>query len=290
LTIADVKTMNDRVSVITGGTRGLGFGIAKAFVQEGAKVFVASRSTEAVEKAVSVLSDMGGQVSGKVCDVGSLEEVENLSLKAIEEFGKIDVWINNAGVSAPYGPTIQIPHEQILNLFQTNILGTYNGSLVAMRFFLNQGQGKLINVSGRGDKAPVPLQNAYASSKSWMRSFTLALAEEYKQSGIGVYLFQPGLVDTDMLRKVDVVEGYENRIEPLKSVIRMWGNEPEVPAKKVVWLASQATDGKTGLVVSVFNRRRMVFGLLREVLGRILRHDMEQIEIEINIVEPDYEK
>ena len=290
MTITNVKTMEDRVSVITGGTRGLGFGIAKAFVQEGAKVFIASRSTESVEKAVSVLNGMGGGVCGNVCDVGSLEEIESLSQKAIEKFGKIDVWINNAGVSAPYGPTIQIPHEQILNLIKTNTLGTYYGSLVAMRIFLNQGQGKLINVSGRGDKAPVPLQNAYASSKSWMRSFTLALAREYKQSGIGVYLFNPGLVDTDMLRKVIVVEGYENRIEPLKSVIRMWGNKPEVPAKKVVWLASQATDGKTGLVVSVFNRRRMVFGLLRELVGRILRHDTKKIEIEIKTVKPEYEK
>jgi NAD(P)-dependent dehydrogenase (short-subunit alcohol dehydrogenase family) len=284
-----MKSLKDRVAIITGGTRGLGLGIAKAFIQAGAKVFVASRSAESVEKAVSVLKGMGGQVGGKVCDVRILEEVEILSLKAIEEFGKIDVWINNAGVSAPYGPTIQIPNEQILNLIQTNILGTYHGSLVAMRHFLKQRQGKLINVSGRGDKRPVPFQNAYGSSKSWMHSFTLTLAKEYKNSGIGVYLFRPGIVDTDMLRKVDVVEGYQNRIEPLKTVIRMWGNEPGVPAKKVVWLASQATDGKTGMVVSVFNRRRMVFGLLREVWGRILRHDTEQIEIEITPIEPEYE-
>mgnify|MGYP001826694506 CR=1 FL=1 len=279
--------LKDKVAVITGGTRGLGFGIAKAFVQARAKVFVASRSAESVEKAVSVLKGMGGQVGGKVSNVGLLKEVESLSLKATEEFGKIDVWINNAGVSAPYGPTIQISHEHFLNLIQTNIIGTYHGSLVAMKQFLKQRQGKLINVSGRGDKGPVPFQNAYASSKSWMYSFTLALAKEYKNSGIGVYLFRPGIVDTDMLRKVEVVEGYGNRIEPLKSVIRMWGNKPEFPAKKAVWLASKATDGKTGLVVSIFNRRRMVFGLLRDILDRILRHDMEQIEIEIKTVEPE---
>jgi glucose 1-dehydrogenase len=282
-------TLKDKVAIITGGTRGLGFGIARAFVQAGAKVFVASRSAESVEKAVSVLKGMGGEADGVICDVGSLEEVEGLSLKATEEFGKIDVWINNAGISAPYGPTIQISYDEIVNLIQTNILGTYHGSLAAMRYFLKEKQGKLINVSGRGDKGPVPLQNAYASSKSWVHSFTLALAEEYKNSGIGVYLFRPGIVDTDMLRKVAVVEGYGNRIEPLKSVMRMWGNDPEVPAKKAVWLASQATDGKTGLVVSVFNRRRMVFGLLREVLRRILRHDMEQIDLEIQTVNPEYE-
>ena len=279
--------LKNRVAIITGGTRGLGFGIAKAFVQAGAKVFVASRSADSVEQSISVLRSMGGEVDGKVCDVGSLSDVEDISLRAVKQLGKIDIWVNNAGISAPYGPTIHIPYEEILKVIQTNILGTYHGSLVAMRYFLKQGQGKLINVSGRGDKGPVPLQNAYASSKSWVHSFTLALADEYKNSGVGVYLFRPGIVDTDMLRKVEVIEGYQSRIEPLKKVIRMWGNKPEVPAMKAVWLASHATDGKTGLVVNVFNPRLMFWGLFRETLGRILRRDIEQIEIAVNTIEPD---
>lgn len=194
--------LKDKVAVITGGPRGLGFGIAQAYIRAGAKVVVASRSMESVEAAVLALEEMGGQASGIHCDVGILEDLEKLARYTIEKYGKFDVWVNNAGLSPAYGPTIHIPHKQNEIVFQTNIMGTYYGSLTAMKHFLERGEGKLINISGRGDKEPVPLQNAYASSKAWMRNFTLALAEEYKESGVCVYLLKPGMVDTDMLRKI----------------------------------------------------------------------------------------
>lgn len=279
--------LKDKVAVITGGTRGLGFGIAQAYIRAGAKVVVASRSMESVEAAVLALEEMGGQASGIHCDVGILEDVEKLARYTIEEYGKFDVWVNNAGLSPAYGPTIHIPHKQNEIVFQTNIMGTYYGSLTAMKHFLERGEGKLINISGRGDKESVPQQNAYASSKAWMRNFTLALAEEYKESGVGVYLLKPGMVDTDMLRKVKVVEGYENRVAALGTIIRMWGNEPSIPAEKAVWLASSATDGKTGLVVSVFGRVQMIKGLINEGIGRLMKRDLEEIDIEITPIKPE---
>jgi NAD(P)-dependent dehydrogenase (short-subunit alcohol dehydrogenase family) len=278
--------LKGKAAVITGGTRGLGFGIAQAYIRAGAKVVVASRSKESVEEAVLALKEIGGEVGGINCDVGILEDVEGLALYTINTFGKFDVWVNNAGLSPAYGPTIHIPHNQNEIVFQTNILGTYYGSLTAMAHFLQRGEGKLINVSGRGDKGPVPLQNAYGSSKAWMRSFTLALADEYKESGVGIYLFKPGIVDTDMLRKVEVIKGYEKRVAVLGKIIRMWGNEPETPAEKAVWLASPATDGKTGLVVSVFSRFQMIKGLVSEGLDRLMRRDLDEINIKITPVEP----
>ncbi len=279
--------LKDKVAVITGGTRGLGFGIAQAYIRAGAKVVVASRSMESVEAAVLALEEMGGQASGIHCDVGILEDLEKLARYTIEKYGKFDVWVNNAGLSPAYGPTIHIPHKQNEIVFQTNIMGTYYGSLTAMKHFLERGEGKLINISGRGDKESVPLQNAYASSKAWMRNFTLALAEEYKESGVCVYLLKPGMVDTDMLRKVKVVEGYENRVAALGTIIRMWGNEPSIPAEKAVWLASSATDGKTGLVVSVFGRVQMIKGLINEGIGRLMKRDLEEIDIEITPIKPE---
>jgi NAD(P)-dependent dehydrogenase (short-subunit alcohol dehydrogenase family) len=278
--------LKDKIAVVTGGTRGLGFGIAQAYIRAGAHVVVASRSEESVENAVLALKEMGGEASGINCDVGLLEDVEGLARYTIKTFGKFDVWVNNAGLSPAYGPTIHIPHNQNEIVFRTNILGTYYGSLTAMVHFLERGDGKIINVSGRGDKGPVPLQNAYGSTKAWMRSFTLALAEEYKGSGVGIYLFKPGIVDTDMLRHVKVVEGYEKRVAALGKIIRMWGNEPNVPAEKAVWLASSATDGKTGLVVSVFSRGQMIKGLVNEGLGRLMKRDLDEVDIEITPVEP----
>jgi NAD(P)-dependent dehydrogenase (short-subunit alcohol dehydrogenase family) len=130
--------------------------------------------------------------------------------------------------------------------------------------------GKLINLLGRGDSGPVPNQNAYGSSKYWVKSFTLALAREYKTSGVGIYAFNPGLVDTDLLHQLDVIEGWEQKVSPLRAVMRLWANPPDVPAQRALWLASPATDGKTGLNVNVLNRRALVGGLFREA-GRRLR-------------------
>ena len=273
--------LKNKVAVITGGTHGLGFGIAQAYVRAGAKVVVASRSIDSVKNAVTVLEEMGGEADGISCDVGKFDDVKNVALYTIERFGRFDIWVNNAGVSSAYGPIIHVPRAQIENVFKTNISGTYYGSLMAMQHFLRRGKGKLINVSGRGDKRPVPLQNAYASSKSWIRSFTLALAAEHKESGVGVYLFKPGLVDTDMLRKVEAIEGYEKRVGALKTIMRMWGNTPQVPAQKAVWLASSATDGRTGLVVSVLDSHMMIRGLLREGIERLLQRNQEEFNMEI---------
>lgn len=284
-----MEKLKDKVAVVTGGTRGLGLAIANAYGYEGAKVVIGSRSSDSVQNAVSKLKANGIEAGGLKCDVGYLEQVEALSLFALDHFGKIDVWVNNAGISAPYGPTIHIPSQEVERTLQTNILGVYYGSLVALRGFLLQGRGKLINVLGRGDKHPVPLQNAYASSKTWVRNFTLALAEEYKDSGVGVFAFKPGLVDTDMMRKVNVVSGYEQRIKGLTTVMRMWGKSPEVPAQKAVWIASDETDGKTGLVISVFNRKTMLAGILNELWNRMRRKPYSPLELEIITIYPSKE-
>jgi hypothetical protein len=101
---------------------------------------------------------------------------------------------------------------------------------------------------------------------------------------VGVYAFSPGLVDTDMLHQVDVVPGYEKSVNALKVLIPMWGNPPQVPAEKAVWLASPATDGKTGLVVRVFGPRQMVSGALKEGWRRLTRSGSDPVELHITPV------
>lgn len=276
--------LQGKVAVITGGTRGLGLAIAQAYAREGAAVVVASRSAAAVEQTVSSLQAEGAQAIGRPCDVGELSQVEALAADALEAFGHLDVWVNNAGVSAPYGPTMHITPEEIAQVVRTNMLGVYYGSLVALRYFLPEGRGKLINVLGRGARQPVPFQNAYAASKAWNRSFTLALAREYRETEVGIFAFSPGLVDTDLLRKVEVVAGYEERVKPLKTVMRLWANPPEVPAGKALWLASSATDGRTGLDIRVLGTAGMVGGVLREGWRRLMRRPAAPIELSVTSV------
>lgn len=277
--------LESRVAVITGGTRGLGYAIAEAYAAEGAAVVVASRSPDAVARATKRLESAGCRASGLACDVSDMAQVRALADHARDTFGRLDIWVNNAGIAGAFGPTLGTPAEHFMRVIQTNIVGTYNGSRVAMQHFVAQGRGKLINLVGRGDRKPTPLQNAYAPSKAWVRSFTLALAEEYRTSGVGVFAFNPGLVVTELLTEVEVVPGYAERLRPLETVIRLWGNLPAIPAHKAVWLASAATDGKTGLEVRVLTPARLIGGVLREGVRRLLRRPAEEIKVNAHPLE-----
>jgi glucose 1-dehydrogenase len=279
--------LEGKVAVITGGTRGLGLAIARAYIQEGAAVVVGSRSQASVDAAVSALNAEGRQVSGLVCDVANLEQVQALADHAIQTFGKYDVWVNNAGISAPYGPTVAIAPEEFIQVVQTDVFGVYYGTLVAMRYFLSKGSGKLINILGRGDKEPAPLQNAYGSSKAWVRNFTLALAEETKQSGVGVFPFNPGMMDTDLLYDVQAIAGYEDRLKQLPMVMRMFSRPPDEAAQRAVWLASSATDGRTGLEIHQLSRSKAFSGAMREGLRRMLRRPAKPVDIKITTVPSD---
>jgi NAD(P)-dependent dehydrogenase (short-subunit alcohol dehydrogenase family) len=152
-----------------------------------------------------------------------------------------------------------------------------------MKHFIPQKTGKLINLIGRGADKPVPFQNAYASSKMWVRSFSKSLAQEYKEMGLGVYIFNPGLVLTDMTTQVDAIEGYGQQVARLNTIINLWGNAPEVPARKAVWLASSATDGKTGLEASLLTPGLLIGGSLRQ-LGRWVMRQPNRIK-DVNVTE-----
>ncbi|HVU11248.1 MAG TPA: SDR family oxidoreductase [Phototrophicaceae bacterium] len=277
-----------KVAVITGSSRGLGYAIAETYAREGAAVVLSARGASTLDEAVKALAAKGYRVSGFTCDVGSLDQVRALADHAVKTFGRLDIWVNNAGVAGVFGPTVSIPVDRFERVVQTNILGTYYGSITALGYFLPQRSGKLINLQGRGDDRAVPFQNAYGPSKTWIRSFTKALAQEYADSGVGIYAFNPGLVDTDMLRQIDSIPGYEGRLKRFSTVIQMWANDPDVPAERALWLASSATDGKTGLEVQVLNRGVVFRGIGRLIASKLTRQPMRRDgTLNITLVPPN---
>ena len=262
--------LSGRTAVITGASRGLGLAMAEAFGAEGASVVIGSRSPQAVAQAVDLLEARAVRVTGLACDVTSPSQITALAEHARRTFGGFDVWVNNAGVSAPYGPTAEVDPASFEQVVATNILGVYHGSMAALGEFLPKRSGKLINLLGRGDRQPAPFQSAYGSSKTWVRSFTLALAREYRDSGVGIFAFNPGLVLTDLLLQPEVLAGREQDLQGVYGfIVGAWGSPPEVPARKAVWLAGPATDGKTGRVVSLVGFGTILGRTFRWVLSRL---------------------
>ena len=278
--------LEGKVAVVTGSSRGLGLAIARAYAEQGASVVVSSRTAQVIDQAVADLRQNGFSAVGLACDMADPLQVEALADLAMTSFGKLDIWVNNAGTGAPYGPSFSVPGDRFVQVIQTNILGVYYGSRAAMQHFIPQHSGKLINLIGRGADKPVPYQNAYASSKIWVRSFTKSLAQEYTNSGVGVYIFNPGLVLTDMTTDVEAIEGYGERLSVFNTILRMWGNLPEVPAAKAVWLASTATNGKTGLEVSVLTPGLVARGVLDELARRLMRRPVTIKEIKVTDIPP----
>lgn len=279
--------LDGKVAVITGGSRGLGFAIAQALAKAGASVVLAGRSQKSLDEAVQLIRSAGRQAVGLAVDVANLEQMEALADFTIAQYGHFDIWVNNAGTSGPYGPTLGFTPQDFYQVVQTNVLGVYNGSRTAMRHFTTQRSGKLINVLGHGYNKPVPWQNAYGASKAWVRSFTSALAAETKDSGVGVFAFNPGLVLTELLTQVEVIAGSEGRLKIFPTIVRMWAKPPEIPAEKVVWLASAATDGKTGLLVNLFSPWSALRGAVKEGMRILLKKPVPEIGYNMQVVPSD---
>ena len=285
-----MKTLEGKVAVITGASRGLGKAIAQLFAREGAKVVLSSRTKTDIEQNVADLRAEGLNSSAFPCDVSDLKQVEDLARFTIQEYGGFDIWVNNAGIAGPYGATLDLSPDQFLSVLRTNMCGVYYGSTTAMRHFLPRKSGKLVNILGAGSKKPVPNQNAYGSTKAWIRIFSLALASEYKVSGVGVYTLQPGLMDTDLLTEIVTFENHEKRLRGfMPFLIRAGGKKPEIAARKALWLVSSVTDGKTGLDVSVGSQINFLTGFLREGLRSLIRLPARPVEMNVKTIPSAFE-
>ncbi len=192
-----LKPVAEQVIVITGASSGIGRATAQAAAARGAKVVLAARSEEALRDMVPAIEAEGGAAAFVVADVGTRADVEKVGEMAIARFGRIDTWINNAGV-AIYGRLDEVSERDSRRLFDTNFWGVVNGSLVALPY-LRQAGGALINVGSEVSDAVIPLQGMYAASKHAVKGFTDALrveVEHLDKAPVSITLIQPTAVDT----------------------------------------------------------------------------------------------
>jgi short-subunit dehydrogenase len=196
-----LKPVEEQVMVITGADSGIGLATARAAAERGARLVLNSRHEEALAQiAADLRSELGADVEWRAGDVADLTTMLEVAEVAIRAFGRIDTWVNNAGVSI-YGRIEEVPVEDARRLFDTNYWGTVNGSLAALPYLQAYG-GALINVGSVVSDRAIPLQGHYSASKHAVKGFTNALRMEVEEDGapVVVTLVKPGSINTPYTR------------------------------------------------------------------------------------------
>lgn len=192
-----LRKLHDQVMVITGATSGIGLTTARMAAARGARLVLAARSKDALAELADELRSRGVMVETVAADVGDIADVEKIGERAIARFGRIDTWVNNAGISV-FGRLEEVSPEDHHRLFQTNFWGAVNGSLEAVRRMKHGSGGAIINLGSEVSERAIPLQGMYSASKHAIKGFTDALRMELEKEGapLALTLVRPAAIDT----------------------------------------------------------------------------------------------
>ncbi len=193
-----LKPLSQQVIVITGASSGIGLVTARAAAGRGAAVVLVARQGSAIDEAAQDIRRCGGRAASFAADVADAEAVRGAARKAVEAFGALDTWVNNAGVSS-YGRLDQTPPEEHRRIFETNYWGVVNGSMTALEHLRENG-GAIINIGSVLSDLAFPLQVPYVASKHAVQGFTNALRQEIRNASlpVSITLIKPGTIDTPL--------------------------------------------------------------------------------------------
>lgn len=249
--------------VITGSTRGIGYGLAESFLDLGCSVTVCGRSPNAVEQAVANLTSRydAKHILGLPCDVTIPEQVQILWDQSIERFGTVDIWINNAGLSNDQGMLWELSAEQVSESIITNVLGCVYGIQVSARGMLKQGYGAIYNMEGMGsDGRKHAGLTMYGTSKYALHYLTESLALELKGEPIVVGSLRPGMVMTDL-----ITDRYLNRPEELVRLKKIFNIIADNVEKVTPWMAKRILENKkSGVIISYSSSLKLLWRFISQ--------------------------
>lgn len=244
-----------KTAVVTGASKGIGAGIAKAFAAEGANVVVNyARAKEDAERIATEIKKAGGKAIAVQADVSKQADVDRLFAETTKAFGTVDILVNNAGVYE-FAPIDQITEDSYRRMFDLNVLGTVLSTQAALKS-MNGNGGSIINLSSIVSLTPPPGGSIYSATKGAVDVITRTLALELGPRKIRVNSLSPGLVETEGTRTAGTTDGDFKNIAVSRTPLGRVG-QPDDIAKVAVFLASDDSAWMTGEVVPVAGGARL---------------------------------
>ncbi|MES2535585.1 MAG: glucose 1-dehydrogenase [Pseudomonadota bacterium] len=244
--------MNNMVAIVTGGGSGFGEGICNMYAAEGASIIVADINRENGERVAAALRDKGGKAQFCAADVSKSADMKSLVDAAVSHFGRLDVIVNNAGISHNNQPMLNVSEEEFDRVFQVNVKSIYLSAVHCVPLFRKQGSGSIINVASTAGIRPRPGLAWYSGSKGAVITLTKAMAIELAPDHIRVNAINPVMGETGLLTTFMGKEDTpENRSKFIATIPLGRMSRPSDIANAAVFFADPASELITGVCMEV---------------------------------------
>lgn len=241
-------SLQGKITLINGGSRGIGEAIAKGFAQQGATVILSSRKQEGVDAVAKAINDTGGKAIGIACHAAKSDQVDALFARIKSEFGRLDVLVNNAATNPYFGPFIQASEEAYDKTFEVNCKGYFLMAQRAAQMMVEQNGGSIINIASIEGLTPSPMMGVYSMSKAAVIMLTKVITKELGSSNVRCNCVCPGLTDTRfasvLINTPEIHDHYVQRAPMGRHA------HPEEMVGAVIYLASDASSYTNGAIIT----------------------------------------
>jgi NAD(P)-dependent dehydrogenase (short-subunit alcohol dehydrogenase family) len=235
--------LGGKVALVNGASRGIGEAIARGLAACGAQVILSSRDRDSVQQVADSITAEGGAAAARACHAGRLEDIDALFGSITNDFGRLDILINNAATNPWYGPAAELPPAAFDKTVEVNLKGPYYMMSRAVPLMVAGGGGSIVNVASIAALVSMSGQAVYAMTKAGLVSLTRAFAREYGQQGVRVNAILPGVIETRLAAALVADPGMQKRIA--RQPVARFG-QPEDMVGGVLFLVSDQAAYTTG--------------------------------------------